>query len=58
MVYEPEQITGVIRNKVAENREEEDTFTYKHCLESLGSKDPLIEGFLSQNVDALSPKVF
>ena len=48
MVYEPEQITGVIRNKVAENREREDTFTYKHChcLESLGSKDPLIEGFL------------
>ena len=46
MVYEPEQITGVIRNKVAENREEEDTPTYKHCLESLGSKDPLIEGFL------------
>ena len=44
MVYEPEQITGVIRNKVAENRE--DTSTYKHCLESLGSKDPLIEGFL------------
>ena len=37
MVYEPEQITGVIRNKVAENREEEDTSTYKHCLESLGS---------------------
>ena len=25
MFYEPEQITGVIRNKVAENREEEDT---------------------------------
>ena len=45
MVYEPEQITGVIRNKVAENREK-DTSTYKHCLESLGSKDPLIEGFL------------
>ena len=45
MVYEPEQITGVIRNKVAENSKE-DTFTYKHCLESLGSKDPLIEGFL------------